>query len=111
MQGLKLSILMGKLKQSLPHSVSPVNDLFLAMFLIRLPPSSQDEVGSGDHMTAIVMVKAADTLWDARVGHDPMFVATTTHHSRGPGPAEGRGACSKIRPPSTQGFLQFSKPW
>jgi hypothetical protein len=34
MQGLKPSILMVKLKQSLPHGVSPYNDLFLAMFLI-----------------------------------------------------------------------------
>jgi hypothetical protein len=34
MQGLKPSILMGKLKQHLPHCVSPDNDLFLA-FLIR----------------------------------------------------------------------------
>jgi hypothetical protein len=36
MDGLKPSILMGKLKQFLPHGVSPDNDLFLAMFLIRL---------------------------------------------------------------------------
>ncbi len=34
MQGLKPSILMGKLKQSLPHSISPDNNLFLAMYLI-----------------------------------------------------------------------------
>jgi hypothetical protein len=34
MQGLKPSILMGKLKQSLPQRVSLDNDLFLAMFLI-----------------------------------------------------------------------------
>jgi hypothetical protein len=39
MQGLKPSVLMGKLKQHLPPGVSPDNDLFLAMFLIRLPPS------------------------------------------------------------------------
>jgi hypothetical protein len=38
MQGLKPSILMGNLKQSLPHDVRPGNDLFLAMFLIRLTP-------------------------------------------------------------------------
>jgi hypothetical protein len=37
MQGLKPSILMGKLKQSLPHGVRPDIDLFFAMFLIRLP--------------------------------------------------------------------------
>jgi hypothetical protein len=32
MQGLKPGVLMGKLKQHLPHGVSPDNDLFLAMF-------------------------------------------------------------------------------
>ncbi len=35
MQGLKPSVLMGKLKQNLPPGASPDNDLFLAMFLIR----------------------------------------------------------------------------
>jgi hypothetical protein len=33
MQGLKPSVLMGKLKQHLPPGVSPDNDLFLAMYL------------------------------------------------------------------------------
>jgi hypothetical protein len=36
MQGLKPSVLMGKLEQHLPPGVSPDNDLFLAMFLIRI---------------------------------------------------------------------------
>jgi hypothetical protein len=38
MQGLKPNVLMGKLKQHLPPGVSPDNDLFLAMFLVGLPP-------------------------------------------------------------------------
>jgi hypothetical protein len=69
MQGLKPSILMGKLKQSLPNGVSPDNDLFLAMFLIRLPPSMREAVSSGNHKTAAAMVRAADALW-ARGGHN-----------------------------------------
>jgi hypothetical protein len=69
MQGLKPSILMGKLKQHLPPSVSPENDLFLATFLVHLPPSMRETVGAGNHMTAAAMVKAADALWDARGGH------------------------------------------
>jgi hypothetical protein len=76
MQGLKPSALMGKLKQHLPSGISPDNDLFLAMFLVRLPPSMRETVGAGNHMTAAAMVKAADALWDARGGHDPT-VATT----------------------------------
>jgi hypothetical protein len=37
---------MGKLKQSVPQGVSPNNDLFIGMFLIRLLPSMQESVGS-----------------------------------------------------------------
>jgi hypothetical protein len=65
MQGLKSSVLMGKLKQHLPPGVLPDNDLFLAMFLIRLPPSMREAVGASTHTAAATMVKAADTLWDA----------------------------------------------
>jgi hypothetical protein len=49
---------MGKLKQHLPPGVSPENDLFLAMFLIRLPPSMREVVGAGTQLTAAAMVKA-----------------------------------------------------
>jgi hypothetical protein len=65
MQGLKPSVLLRKLKQHLPPGVSPDNDLFLAMFFIRLPPSMRETVGAGAHGTAAAMVKAADALWDA----------------------------------------------
>ncbi len=65
MQGLKPSVLMGKLKQYLPSGVSPDNDLFLAMFLVRLPPSMRETVGAGNHTTAEAMVMATDALWDA----------------------------------------------
>jgi hypothetical protein len=65
MQGLKPSVLMGKLRQHLPPSVSPYNDLFLAMFLVHLPPSMRETVGAGNHMRAAAKMKAADALWDA----------------------------------------------
>jgi hypothetical protein len=78
MQGLKPSVLMGKLKQNLPPGASPDNYLFLAMFLISLPASMRETVGAGDHRTAAAMVRAADALWDARGGHDPMVAAAST---------------------------------
>jgi hypothetical protein len=56
MQGLKPSVLMGKLKQHLPPGVSPDSDLFLSMFLIRLSPSMRETVGAGAHGTAAAMV-------------------------------------------------------
>ncbi len=64
MQGLKASVLMGKLKQHLPPGVSPDNALFLTMFLIRLPPSMRETVVAGTHRTAAAMVRAVDGLWD-----------------------------------------------
>ncbi len=51
MQGLKPSVLMGKLKQHLPLGVSPDNDLFLAMFFICLRPSMRETVGACSNVT------------------------------------------------------------
>ncbi len=117
MQGLKPSILMGKLKQHLPPGASPDNDLFLAMFLVRLPLSMRETVGAGNHTTAAAMVKAADALWDARGGHNPTVAAATTQRSRSPAPNSGRrgdkrgsNARSKSRPPSRPHFYSFQNP-
>jgi hypothetical protein len=79
MQGLKPSVLMGKLKQHLPPGTSLDNDLFFAIFLICLPPSMRETVGAGDHKTAAAMVKAADAIWDTHGGHDPMVAAASTN--------------------------------
>jgi hypothetical protein len=118
MQDLKPSALMGKLKQHLPPGVSLDTDLFLAMFLICPLPSMREAVGAGSHKTATAVVKAADTLWDARGGHDPTVVATTTQRSQSPAPANGKksdnrsgNAHSKSHPPSPPRLLFFSKPW
>jgi hypothetical protein len=77
-------VLTGKLKQYLPHGVSPDNDLFLAMFLICLLPSVQEAVGARNHKTAMAMVRAADTLWDTRGSPDPTVAAATTQHEQKP---------------------------
>jgi hypothetical protein len=63
MQGQKPNILMGKLKQQLPNGVSLDNDIFLSLFLIRLPPSMREAVGAGNHKTALTIVRATDSLW------------------------------------------------
>jgi hypothetical protein len=117
MQGLKHSVLMGRLKQHLPPGVSPDNDLFLAMFLIRLLPSMREAVGAGSHGMAAAMVKAADALCDARGGHNPTVAAASTQRSRSPAPHSGKrgdkrsgNTRSKSRPPPPR-FLFVSKPW
>ncbi len=83
MQGLKPSILMGKLKQHLPHGVGPDVDLFLSMFLIRILPSMREAVGARNHKTAMAIVRAADALWDAHGSYDPMVEATMTQQAPG----------------------------
>ncbi len=100
-----LRLPMGKLKPHLPPGVSPDTNLFLAMFLICLPPSMCEAVGAGNHKTAAAMVKAADTQWDARGGHDPTVAAAMIQRSRSPSPNSGKGgdkrsgnACSKRYP-------------
>jgi hypothetical protein len=115
MQGLKPSILMGKLKQHLPPGVSPDTNLFMAIFLIRLQPSMREAVGAGNHKTAADTVRAAGALWDARDGHDPTVVAATTHRSRSPAPTSGKttdkkngNARSNSRPPSR--FSRLPEP-
>ncbi len=117
MQGVKPSVLMGKLKQHLPPGVSTDNDLFLAMFMIRLLPSMRETVGAGAHGTATAMVKAVDALWDAWGSHDPTVAAASTQRSRSPAPSSGKrgdkrggNARPKSRPPSRPDFHSFQNP-
>jgi hypothetical protein len=114
MQGLMPSVLMGKLKQHLPPGVSPDNDLLLAMFLIRLPPSMRETKEAGAHKTAAAMVKAADALWNAWGGHDPTVAAASTQRSRNPTPSSGKrgdkrggNVRPKSRPTSRPDFHSF----
>jgi hypothetical protein len=117
MQGLKPSVLMGKLKQHLPPGVSPDNDLFLAMFFIRLPPSMRETVRAGAHKTAAALVKAADALWDAWGSQDPTVAAALTRRNRSPAPSSrkrggkrGGNTRPKSRPPSRPDFQSFQNP-
>ncbi len=118
MQGLKPSVLMGKLKQNLPPGVSPDNDLFLSVFLIRLLSSMRETVGAGTHETAAAMVKAADALWDAWGSHDPLVAAASTQRSRSPAPSSGKigdkrsgnARSKKSRPTSRPDFYSFQNP-
>jgi hypothetical protein len=108
LDGIKPSILMGKLKQLHPHGVSHNNDLFLSMFFKRLPLSMRETIGAGTHKTAMVTVKAVDTLWDARGGNNQPVAAAMTRHSRSPTPA--RGKKGKKRGCSAQSQSRPSSP-
>jgi hypothetical protein len=87
------------------------------MFLVRLLPSMREAVGAGTHTTAAAMVKAADTLWDARGSHDPAEASASTQRSRSPAPHNGKrgdkrsgNARSKSCPPSRPDFYSFQNP-
>jgi hypothetical protein len=115
MQGLMPSALMGKLKHYLTPGVSLDSDLFLAMFLILLPPSMREAVGAGNHKTALAVVKAEDALWDALGGRDPKVAMM--QRSQSPAPANGKKSdkrsgkrCSKSRPSSHPDFYSFHNP-
>jgi hypothetical protein len=87
------------------------------MFLIRLPPSMTEAVGTGNQKTAAAIVKAADALWDAQGGHNPTVAATMTQQSRSPAPTGEKkcdkrnvNVCSKICPPSHPDFYSLHNP-
>ncbi len=114
MQGIRPSVLMGKLKQYLPPGVSPYNGLLLSMFLICLPPSMRELVGAGAHGTAAAMVKAADALWDARGSHDSTVAAASTSEAGAPLPGieATNGVVTpapKVAPPPPVQFFIHSK--
>jgi hypothetical protein len=70
----------GEVKTHIPPGVSPDNDLFLSMFLVRLPSSMRETVGAGNYMTATAMVKARMPC--------RMLEMATTLQSRPPGLSE-----------------------
>jgi hypothetical protein len=118
-RAFKPSILMGKLKQHLPHGISPDKDLFLSMFLVRVLPSMRGAVGAGNHKTAVAMVIAADALWDARDGQESGphgRSCPTTQRSGSPAPTSRKNnrrngnSCSKGRPTSSSDIFTFQNP-
>ncbi len=46
------------------------------------------------------MVKAVDTLWDARDGHDPTVAAATTQRNRSPAPNKGKRGDNGVATPA-----------
>ena len=57
-----------KLKSLLPFGADQNNEIFMAMFLLRLPPSTREQVGSAEHTTVAAMVSHADRVWSFRGG-------------------------------------------
>ena len=102
-----------KLKSLLPFGADQNNEIFMAMFLLRLPPSTREQVGSADHATVAAMVSHADRVWSFRGGSDQKVAAAAEHRSRSPAPAPGqrsdkKGKCSKSRSANPVSFQNLS---
>ncbi|OBQ36655.1 MAG: hypothetical protein AN484_25530 [Aphanizomenon flos-aquae WA102] len=110
-EGCKPSLLMGKLKQLLPHGVSPDTDMFLAMFLLRLSPNTRETLGAMNLKTAAAMAAAADGLWDARGGDAPLCAAAALRPHRSSTPASGSDGGKKAdRRRSPAPFKKYQNP-
>ena len=104
-----------KLKSFLPFGADQNNEIFMAMFLLRLPPSIREQVGSADHTTVADMVRHADRVWSFRGGSDQTVAAATEHRSRSPVTSPGRrtdkkGRRSKSRGANPASFQNFRNP-
>jgi hypothetical protein len=69
-ENVKPSEVYAKLKRLLPFGADKNNEMFLAMFLMRLPPSIREQVGAADHTTIAAMVRHADRVWSFTGGQD-----------------------------------------
>jgi hypothetical protein len=77
----------------------------------------REAVGSRNRNMALVIVRAADGLWDTLGGNNHTVAAAMTHHNWSPAPAGGKQgdkrastACSKSRPPFNQDVFSFQNP-
>ena len=90
MEHVKPSEVYAKLKRHLPYGADCNNNMFLAMFLLRLPPSTHEHVGAAEHMTIAAMVKHADRVWSFCGSQDQVVAAAAEKRSRSPAFSPGR---------------------
>jgi hypothetical protein len=103
----------GILKQLLPYKISPDNDLFLSMFLIRLLPSMREAVGTSNHNQPGLWRKPGHIV-HACSSKNLTVAATSAWHGRSPTSAKGKkgdkrgsSAQSKSRHSSPSIFHKF----
>ena len=114
-ESIKPSEMYAKLKRLLPFGADKNNDMFLAMFLMRLPPSIREQVGAAEHTTISAMVKHADGVWSFTGGPDQVVAAAVEKCSRSHAISPGRhgdkkGNRSKSRSANPVSFQNFRNP-
>ena len=107
------SALMNEMLALLPEGVAGDDTLFLAHFLLRLPPSMRDHLAAADLKTAADMARQADVLWDVRAGESAVNAVSAAMDAlsiRSPSPRDSRRRSpdSRRSPDRRQG--QGSRP-
>jgi hypothetical protein len=89
-EGIRPTALLGKLKSYLPHGADDSNELFMAMFLMRLPPSTREAVGTAGNATVGAMCTHAESIYNFRGGYEAMVAAAAAQRSRSPAKTDGK---------------------
>ena len=107
--------ILGKLKSFMPFGASDSNEIFMAMFLIRLPESTREAVGAANHATVTAMCAHAENMYSFRGGYASMTAAAAVQQ-RSKSPAktdkkksEKQGKTRQIRS-SNVSFFDFKNP-
>ena len=104
-----------QLKSLLPFGASDENEIFMAMFLMRLPESTREAVGAANHATVAAMCAHAENMYSFRGGYASMTAAAAVQQrSRSPAKTdkkkgEKQGKTRQVRPTYVS-FFDFKNP-
>ena len=106
---------LGQLKSLMPFGASDNNEIFMAMFLMRLPESTREAVGAANHATVAAMCAHAENMYSFRGGYASMTAAAAVQQ-RSKSPAktdkkksEKQGKTRQIRSAYVS-FFDFKNP-
>ena len=104
-----------KLKSFMPFGASDNNEIFMAMFLMRLPESIRMAVGAAKHATVTAMCAHAENMYSFRDGYGSMTAAAAAHQrSRSPAKTDKKKSEKQGKPQTSRStyvsFLHFKNP-
>ena len=114
-ENVKPFAVLSQLKSLLPFGADVNSEMFMAMFLMRLPESTREAVGSAGHVTVNAMCAHADNMYSFRGGFPSMTVAAAVQQrSRSPAKndkkkGEKQGKTRTIRPTNVN-FFDYKNP-
>jgi len=106
---------LSQLKSLLPFGASDNSEMFMAMFLMRLPESTREAVGAAGHVTVAAMCAHAENMYSFRGGFASMTAAAAVQQrSRSPAKTdkkkgEKQGKTRQVRPTYVS-FFDFKNP-